>query len=101
MSGLQVGYYQARSSDVMTQKPVASKEGALSRDMYGPGDRISTDQFVVKTPGRLIKGYGRDAAHNFFYGGTFVQDAASNLVRVQPQVSNGAGETVFSGQVII
>ena len=85
---------KARSSDVMTQKPVASKEGALSRDMYEPGDSISTDQFVVKTPGRLIKGYGRDAAHNCFHGGTIFQDAASNLVRVQPQVSNGAGETV-------
>ena len=62
--------------------------------MYEPDDRISTDQFVIKTPGRLIKGYGRDAAHNCFHGGTIFQGAASNLVRVQPQVSNGAGETV-------
>ena len=78
----------------MTQKPVASKEGALSRDMYEPGDSIFTDHFLVKTPGRLIKGYGRDATHNCFHGGILFQDAASNLARVQPQVSNGAGETV-------
>ena len=56
MSGLhKLATAKARSSDVMTQKPVASKEGALSWDMYEPGDSISTDQFVVKTPGRLIK----------------------------------------------
>ena len=85
---------KARSSDVITQKPVASKEGALSRDQYEPGDNIATDQFVVKTPGRLIKGYGREAIHNCFHGGTIFQDSASNLVRVQPQVSLSAGETV-------
>jgi hypothetical protein len=69
---------------VVTSKPIASKEGALSRD-----------QFVVKTAGRLFRGYGREAAHNCFHGGTIFQDTASNLVRVQPQVSQGAGETVI------
>ena len=64
--------------------------------MYEPGDSIATDQFVVKTPRHLIKGYGRDAAHNCFHDGTHFQDAVSNLVRVQPQVSNYAGETVVS-----
>ena len=32
----------ARSSDVMIQKLVSSKKGVVSRDMYEPGDSIST-----------------------------------------------------------
>ena len=69
-----------KSSDVVTSKTIASKEGALSRDQYEPGDNIATDQFVVKTAGRLFKGYGREASHNCFHGGTIFQDTASNLV---------------------
>ena len=51
---------------------------------------------MVKTPGRLLKGYGREVSHNCYSGGTIFQDAASNLVRVQPQISLGAGETVIA-----
>ena len=49
----------------------------------------------MKTPGRLEKGYGREALHNYYHGGTIFQDAASNLVRVQHQVSLGTGKTVM------
>ena len=87
---------KARGAGVTTGKPVPSKVGILSRDKYEPGDAIHTDQFVVKTPGRLLKGYGREASHNCYSGGTIFQDAASNLVRVQPQISLGAGETVIA-----
>ena len=87
---------KARGTGVATSKPVASKVGILSRDQYEPGDAIHTDQFVVRTPGRLLKGYGREASHHSYSGGTIFQDAASNLVRVQPQVSLGAGETVVA-----
>ena len=47
------------------------------------------------TPGRLLKGYGCEAPHNCYHGGTIFQDAASNLVRVQNQISLNAGETVL------
>ena len=86
---------KARSTNVVTTKPIASKEGGLSCDQYEPGDSIATDQFIVMTPGRLQQGYGRTSAQNCFHGGTIFQDSASNLVRVQPQVSLGAGETVI------
>ncbi len=76
-------------------KAVTSKQGVLSQDKYEPGDAIHTDQFVVKLPGRLLKGYGREPSHNCYSGGTIYQDDASNLVRVQPQVSLGEGETVL------
>ena len=86
---------KARELGVSTSKNVPEKVGILSRDKYEPGDMISTDQYVVKTPGRLVKGYGREALHNCFHGGTIYQDASANLVRVQNQVSLGAGETVL------
>ena len=46
------------------------------------------------TPGRLLTGYGREPPHKTYHGGTIFQDAASNLVRVQNQVSLNAAETV-------
>jgi len=47
------------------------------------------------TPGRLIKGYGHEAPHDYYHGGTIFRDAASNLVRVQNQILLNAGETVL------
>ena len=86
---------KANSADVVTSKPIASKDGALARDQYEPGDTIATDHFVVNTAGRLLKGYGQETSHNCFYGGTLFQDTVSNLVWVQPQMSQGAGKTVI------
>jgi hypothetical protein len=42
-----------KSSDVVTSKQIASKEGALSGDQYEPGDNIATDQSIIKPAGRL------------------------------------------------
>ena len=86
---------KVRSDGVKTSKPVASKQGILSRDQYEPGDSISTDQFVVKTPGRLGKGFRKEKPENCFHGGTIFQDTASNLVQVQNQISLKAGKTVM------
>ena len=91
---------KAKSNDVVTNKPISGKEGELSRNLYESGDCISTDQFIVKTPGWLHKGYGGEAAQNCFHGGTILQDTASSLVRVQPQVSLEAGERVI-GKIIV
>lgn len=81
---------KTRSTGTSTSKPFASQQGILSHDKYEPGDMISSDQYIVNTPGRLLSGYGRDAQQNCYHGGTIFQDAASNLVRVQNQVSLGA-----------
>ena len=66
----------------------------LSADRCEPGDFVSSDQFVIRTPGRMVSGYGREAPENCFHGGTLYTDVASGLVRVEPQVSLGAGETL-------
>ena len=86
---------KAKSADVVTNKPIAGTNGALSHNIYEPGGCIATDQFIVKTPGRIQKGYGREAAKNCFHRETIYQDTASNLVRVQPQVLLESGETVI------
>ena len=43
---------KSRNTGEKTSKPVKAKEGILSRDKYEPGDKISSDQYVVMTPGR-------------------------------------------------
>ena len=48
----------------------------------------------MKTPRILPSGYGREADHNMFHGGTIFRDAASKYIFVKNQVSLGAGETV-------
>ena len=52
------------------------------------------DQYVVRNPGRLPTGYGRDSDTNMFHGGTLFRDAASKYIYVRNQISLGAGETV-------
>eukprot|EP00957_Ditylum_brightwellii_P040099 3034853-Ditylum_brightwellii.AAC.1 len=80
----------------MQQTPVVEKQGALSRDRYEPGDFVSTDQYVVRTPGRLPSGYGREAAEKRFHGGTIFRDAATGIIWIENQVSLGANETVMA-----
>ena len=54
------------------------------------------DQYVVRTPGRLPGGNGRERDCNKFHGGTIFRDAASKVIFVENQVSLGAGDTVTS-----
>ena len=57
---------------------------------------MSCDQYVVRTPGRLIEGYGKEAEHNMYHGGTIFRDAASKYIHVENQVSLGAGDTTVA-----
>ncbi len=49
-------------------------------DAYEAGNFVSADQYVVNTPGQLLSGYGREAPHNQFHGGTLFHDAATGLM---------------------
>ena len=55
---------------MVKSKAVKSSVGAISLDKYFPGDCVSMDQYVVKESGRLSNGFGREADHNMFHGGT-------------------------------
>jgi hypothetical protein len=59
-----------RKPEVKKSKAVPEEVGALSREKYETGDFVSMDQYVVKTPGRLPTGYGRESHTNMFHGGT-------------------------------
>ncbi len=56
------------------------QEGALSWDAYEAGNIVSADQYIVNTSGHLLSGYGREAPHNQFHGGTLFHDAATGLI---------------------
>lgn len=85
-----------RSPQVVRQEAVKEKEAILAWDKYEAGDFVSMDQFIVKTPGRLLEGFGREGANNRFHGGTIFNDAATGILWVENQVSLGAGETILA-----
>ena len=90
-----LGRSKKRSAGVERPQPVLDKEGLPSRDKYEVGDYVSTDQFFVRTPGRLPNGYGRERRDNRFHGGTIYNDASSGLIWVEKQVFLGANKTVL------
>ena len=85
-----------RSPGVSKKIDIEEKQGILACEKYEVGDRVSMDQYVVKTPGRLPTGYGRERPENKYTGGTIFNDAASGAIWVENQVSLGAFETVMS-----
>ena len=86
-----------RSPKVVRQEEaVKEKEAILSWDKYEAGDFVSMDQFIVKTPGRLLEGFGQEGANNRFHGGTIFNDAATGILWVENQVSLGAGKTILA-----
>ena len=85
-----------RNPEVTKQTAIKEKEGILSAGAVEPGDFVSMDQFICKTPGRLPTGYGREHPSNRYHGGTIFNDAVSGTIWVENQVSLGAGETIES-----
>ena len=70
------------------------REGILSACVHEVGDMVSIDQFIVKTPGHLPTGFGREPSQNRYHGGTIFNDTYSGIIWVENQVSLGAGETI-------
>lgn len=66
----QMSRAKQRKPDVKQSKAVPEEAGALVRDKYEMGDFLLLDQYVVKTPGRLPMGVGRESQTNMFHGGT-------------------------------
>lgn len=85
-----------RNPNVVKQEAIKAKEAILAWDKYEAGDFVSMDQFVVKTPGRLLEGFGREGANNRYHGGTIFNDAATGILWIENQVSLGAGETIMA-----
>ena len=92
----QLSRARMRKPKITKSKAIKEVEGAISKDQYEVGDFVSTDQYVIRTPGRLEEGYGCEADNNSYHGGTIFRDAASKYIHVENQVSLSAGETVMS-----
>jgi len=90
----QLSHAKQRKPKTTRSKAIPEATSAITHDKYNIGDFVLLDQYVVKTPGRLPTGYGRESITNMFHGGTIFRDAASKYIHVQNQVSLGAGETV-------
>ena len=87
-----------RSPKVMKQIAIKEREGVITAKNYKVGEHVSVDQYVVKTPGRLFSGYGRESSDRRYHGGTIFNDAASGAIYAHNQVSLGACETVLAKQ---
>ena len=63
-----------------------------------PGSLVSFDQLQTRTPGRLTTGFVKDTKHQYT-GATIFIDTATGSVKVVPQVSLTAPETVKSVRI--
>ena len=79
---------------MVKSKAVPDEVGALSREQYETCDFVSLDQYVVKAPGCLPTGFGKESLTNMFHGRTIFRDASSKYIHIQNQVLLSAGKTV-------
>ena len=59
-----------------------------------PGQQVSCDQYISKTPGQLPHTYGKERPTQQYNGGTMFVDHASGYIFLRNQVSLGIGETL-------
>jgi hypothetical protein len=89
-----MGKQHRRTPDSSITRAIPEMEMAIKREDLQPGDCISMDQYVCKTPGRLPNTYGKEHSSNKYNGGTVFVDHASGYVYVHNQVSLRVGETL-------
>ncbi len=74
---------------------ISAREMAIKSNDLKPGDCVSIDQFISRTPGRLAQSRGRETKLRYT-GGTIMVDHASGYIFLQSQVSLRSGETIQS-----
>ena len=72
------------------------KEHHLNTNKFLSGDMVSTEQFEISKPGRLISSTGREALNKKYCGGTIFYDPVTKIVKVYFQKSLNAVETILS-----
>ena len=70
------------------------REMAIRRDAMRPGQEISGDQYICRTPGRLAHTKGKENVALRYHGGTIFVDHYSGFIHIGNQVSLRAGETL-------
>jgi hypothetical protein len=69
-------------------------EMAIRRNNLKPGECISIDQYISRTPGRLPSTRGKESLRDRYSGGTLFVDHATALVFIKNQISLRVGETL-------
>ena len=67
---------------------------AIRKNVQAPGEMISMDQWVSRTPGRRIDTRGREPASQQCHGGAIYYDHYSSFIHIECQVSLKSGETI-------
>jgi hypothetical protein len=78
------------------QHVVKEQEHLMSKGNYKPGDFVSMDTVIVPIPGRLFSGNGGDYAPEKYTCATIFHDAGSGVIKVYPQLSASASDTLLS-----
>jgi hypothetical protein len=81
-----------------TTQTHGSTNGGLSDGALYPGDRISTDQYIVTQKGRTISNSSKDNLK--INGGTIFVDHASGRIFAHHQISLRAGETIIGKRLL-
>lgn len=92
----QLGKQHRRTPGSVSTHAKPEREMAIRRGNLAPGDCVSIDQYVCKTPGRLATTLGKEKQDLRYTGGTIFVDHATSFVYIQNQVSLRTGETLHS-----
>ena len=79
-------------TETIVRKP--EREMAIRRNKLTPGQQVSIDQYISRTPGRLPHTFGKERPTSQYNGGTLIVDHATGFIFSKNQVSLGAGETL-------
>ena len=92
----QFGKQERNSKGGSKEVRFKDEEGALKRGKVEPGDLVFTDQFESRFPGRVFGQRGSKITAQKYKGGTVFCDAATRRVKISPQISFTANETISS-----
>ena len=87
---------QKRTTPLNPKQQTEFREGLLSAGDVSPGDRISCDQYMSTTLGRLAHTLGKEDKAHQLVGGTMFIDHATNFIFHRHQVNLTSAESIRS-----
>jgi hypothetical protein len=76
-----------KTPDSLSKTSVTTLEGALSEGSLNPGDKVSCDQYMSPSKGRLHHTRGQESSLKQFVGGTIFIDHATNYLTIIKLIS--------------
>jgi hypothetical protein len=94
----QYGKQKRRPTPSKTASVVRDNVGNLKKDDLLPGQRVSVDQFICSTKGRLYASAGKTKESEMYAGGCIFVDHGSGYVHVEFQTTIDTHETLKAKQ---